>query len=95
MAFSSRDVDRLGRQIEAFNSNPVTRQVIDSAPIDCLGKSLTWAMNAQHGRERIPFRGRGRFSYRRYGRGYGRYSFGGRGRGFGRGNGKFKFQGKL
>ena len=91
MAFSSRDVDRLGRHIDALMANPVTKTVLESPPIDCSGKTLNSAMNFNNSRGRNGGRGRGR------GRGFGRggfrsfynrgnqYGFSRRGRGRGRG----------
>ena len=91
LAFSSRDVDRLGRHIEALLSNPVTKTVLESPPVDCSGRTLNSAMSQNNNRGRGGGRGRGRG--RSFGRGgqrnfYNRgnqYGYNRRGRGRGRG----------
>ena len=88
MAFSSRDVDRLGRHIEALMANPVTKTVLESPPVDCSGKTLGGALSFNQNRGRGRGRGRGygrggnRNFYNRGNQGYNNRRGRGRGRGF-------------
>ena len=90
MAFSSRDVDRLGRHIEALMANPVTKAVLESPPVDCSGRTLGGALSYNQNRGRGGGRGRGRgygrggtrSFYNRGQQGYGNRRGRGRGRGF-------------
>ena len=67
IAFSSADMDRLGRQLEFMAQNPVTRAVIESPCLDCQGQSVATATTDRNRRNNgnsygYTNRGRGRFN---------------------------------